>query len=160
MGGQWPQVRLAQAGWSTDWSCQLCGAALGTLEHRRVCPAILPREGWPARQARDEAAWCKLTAVRQRLLQSRGLLAVKARVASRGIPASFAWHLDPTHTTYPPQEQIWLVDGSLVEGVGGLGRAGFAIVVIGADGNLIGCGSGRPPEWADNSASAEGWALY
>ena len=44
--------------------------------------------------------------------------------------------------------------------MGGLGRVGFALVVIAADGSLLGCGSGRPPAWADDSASAEGWALY
>eukprot|EP00973_Karenia_brevis_P049385 6851115-Karenia_brevis.AAC.1 len=41
-GGQWPQVRLADAGLVDDSYCQLCHSAVGTLAHRHQCPATMP----------------------------------------------------------------------------------------------------------------------
>ena len=46
--GQWPQARRAMVPkWEATNKCQLCLAAVGTLEHRHVCNVTVPSEGWP-----------------------------------------------------------------------------------------------------------------
>ena len=48
IGGQWPQVRVARISADTsDYRCQLCDSALGTLGHRRCSPVTMPYDGWP-----------------------------------------------------------------------------------------------------------------
>ena len=48
VGGQWSQARLASTGrWTNVSSCGFCGCDPGTLDHRHICPAILPDTGWP-----------------------------------------------------------------------------------------------------------------
>ena len=37
---------------------------------------------------------------------------------------------------------------------------GFAIVVVSPTGELLGVGLGTPPEWIQDSAGAEAWAVY
>ena len=56
-GGQWTQARLFSAGLADDNLCQLCLSAIGTLDHRLVCPAIQPHDGWqtPPPQCRRAA---------------------------------------------------------------------------------------------------------
>jgi hypothetical protein len=38
-------------------------------------------------------------------------------------------------------------------------RTGFAVVIVGSQGNLVGFGHGRPPHWITSAAGAEAWAF-
>ena len=59
---------------------------------------------------------------------------------------------------------MWYIDGSCFKDAHpAYACIGYAIVVVGRDGEVLAFGGGKPPHWAtwDNSAAAaEAWALY
>ena len=159
-GGQWPQVRIAQlAQQETDDRCQLCHEAAGTLEHRRVCPAIVPDEGWPAPSPAVRAWLEQLEPGRRRTLQTRGLLTVSVVIAPSPAQGWFRWLVGLPDEL--PEGTTFYIDGSWIDGPSRVtGRAGYAIVVVAPDGKLLAYAYGVPPRWACSSAAAEAWALY
>jgi endonuclease/exonuclease/phosphatase family metal-dependent hydrolase len=158
-GGQWPQARKVKvARWNlTDNRCQLCLAAVGTEEHRFCCSATRPVGGWPA--APKAAARClgRLSSDRKRLLQTRGLLALRLPAPPPHPGEWFRWARAPPEDL--PEEAVWYLDGSLVHGQWRQFRAtGFGIVVV-VGLEVVAYGQGIPPHWCDTAAAAEAWAL-
>jgi len=159
-GGQWPQARVAQAaGGDTSSLCQLCHEHTGTLEHRHCCQATLPDGGWPCMDAQARAFTDRLKPARRRLMESQGLLLVKARVERQRPAGWFRWLKEPDGDV--PSSATWYVDGSLLDGPSRvLSVTGYSIVVVGDDGQLIGCAHGAPPSWITTAGAAEAFALY
>jgi len=159
-GGQWPQVRIAQAaGADCSALCQLCGEHDGTLEHRSCCPATLPDGGWPEPPARIAAFLRSLDAPRRSLLVTRGLFVLNAEIPMRSPDGWWRWQMAPPANI--PDDARWYIDGSLIDGPRELtSRCGFGIAVVANDGRLIACGLGVPPEWVRTSGGAEVWAFY
>ena len=162
VGGQWPQARLAKVpGWTDDPRCQLCEAAIGTLEHRHKCPVTQPSEGWPqgTKQAQDFLA--SLSSERRSLLSTRGLLLTPIRVPHRATHDTLEWIMPFSGPRTPADPDLtWVVDGSLYDEARRFARrTGFGIVVIDPDGNLIACARGKPPRWIRDAAGAESWAV-
>ena len=160
VGGQWPQYRLMQAKWTDDPRCQLCQAHPGTLTHRFQCPATLPPNGWPAIPITCLGLHTQLHADRRRLLQTRGLLALRIRLPTFQSHATLTWHLDPRK-----HEQLddatWYIDGSMFDGKHQVGtRCGYGIVVVTQQAQLIGLASGTTPHWINDAAGAELWAYH
>eukprot|EP00973_Karenia_brevis_P000942 128851-Karenia_brevis.AAC.1 len=83
----------------TDNRCQLCYEALGTLEHRSSCRATCPREGWPSPPKRAELSLGRIGIERSRLLQTRGLLALRLPAPPVDTDPSFHWHSAPPDVT-------------------------------------------------------------
>jgi len=159
-GGQWPQVRVAQAaGDEATMLCQLCGGADGTLEHRHCCPATVPEGGWPQPPTRVAAFLRSLDDQRRALLVTRGLFALNVEIPLRSPDGWWRWQSSPPADV--PDDATWFIDGSLVDGPRDLiSRCGFAIAVVGSDGRLIACGLGVPPDWVTTAGGAELWAFY
>ena len=158
-GGQWTQARKVKvARWNlTDARCQLCLAAVGTEEHRFCCSATRPVGGWPA--APKAAARClgRLSSDRKRLLQTRGLLALRLPAPPPHPGEWFMWACAPPEDL--PDTAVWYLDGSLVHGHWRQFRAtGFGIVVV-VGLEVVAYGQGVPPHWCDTAAAAEAWAL-
>jgi hypothetical protein len=98
-GGQWTQSRLASVrGWTDDSLCQLCRAEVGTVAHRRCCPAIMPVGGWPL-PLKDASVFCaQLEVSRRNLALDRGLLVAQIIVPPAPVEESFQWFLPPPPT--------------------------------------------------------------
>ena len=104
--------------------------------------------------------WVRLSADRQVLLKTRGLMAIKMRVPDGVQQDYFCWHVKPSHEASMDDAE-WYIDGSLFdEKLDFSRRCGFGIVVVAADGQLLGYGSGVPPTWIHDAAGAELWAFY
>jgi len=159
-GGQWPQARIAQlAGPEADSSCQLCAAAVGTLEHRRHCDATRPDGGWPAPKPQVGRFIDALDEGRRRLLLTRGMLTVRLQVPAPAADGWFRWLKAVPDSV--SGELVYYIDGSLLDGPSRLfGRTGFAVVAVDRQGELRGYGHGVPPCWVRTAAAAEAWALY
>ena len=115
-GGQWPQVRLKSAGLAQDDLCQLCQQAKGTLAHRAVCAATAQARGDARLPAELEEAHSGLTAARQHILLTRGLLA--APDLSSCPPSAtdtLTWVVRPEGGTLCSAWTVYL-DGSLLDG--------------------------------------------
>ena len=55
---------------------------------------------------------------------------------------------------------VWYIDGSLYDEPRRFARrTGFGIAVVDADGSLVACSYGQPPQWINDSAGAEVWAF-
>ena len=156
VNGQWPQQRLAEAGYVTDGTCQLCLAAAGTLRHRH----------WE----------CDGTAALRRHAVDDGVLA-----ASRGpladIPLwSRALFPDPAKWLQPPTSipmTYWfkepsdtLFTGSVyIDGSGShptqpaLRRIGFGIAAVDSRGHLTGAAYGPAVYFLQNVPASELIAL-
>ncbi len=160
-GGQWPQARKAAVpSWGIDdASCQLCHEAVGTLEHRFVCKASLPAEGWKPPPRDASLARARIGPERLRLLQNRGLLVLRLPAPPPAEQGWFEWMVSP------PEEVdvascVWYLDGSLLDGEWVEYRAtGFGLAVVALDGRLVAFGRGCPPGWCTTAAAAEAWAL-
>ena len=104
---------------------------LCTLQHRLVCPAVCPPEGW--QQAPDDVAGFlgALDDNRRRLLCTRGLLLVKV-VAPQPVQFdSFQW-LRPPSDDLDSSDWCWFIDGSLHDEPRRFARrVGFGIFAIG-----------------------------
>ena len=140
-------------------TCQLCHAAVGILEHRFMCSASLPADGW--KQPPQEAHLARRRTGKERLrnLELRGLLVLRLPAPPPDREEWFEWMVCP-----PEHEDAanftWYLDGSLLDGGWVDYRAtGFGIVVVDPDGALVGYGSGCPPTWCATAAAAETWAL-
>ena len=140
-GGQWTQTRKAAVPrWNIeDRNCQLCHAALGTLEHRWCCNATRPPNGWPAAPSQAALVLGRIGQDRRRLLQTRAVLAL--RLPKPPTPTEwFTWHLAPPEEAGPC---TWYLDGSLLDGGWADFRAaGFGIVVVSNTRELVAYGSG------------------
>ena len=159
-GGQWTQDRKARikaAEGLTD-RCQLCGVDRGTLQHRLVCPRIVPEEGWAQMPSQAYLANSKLGPDRLLLVSTRALLlALLPRPAVN--EGWFEWVLEPDDRS-ELHHCLWFTDGSLVDPDAFPYQAcGFAIVVVSPQGTLLGIGWGAPPTWIRTSAGAEAWAV-
>jgi len=79
-------------------------------------------------------------------------------VPTPSVDGWFKW------TRPPPQESgadwTYYIDGSLVDGPSKrFARAGFAIAIVTADGDLVAFALGVPPAWVRSAPAAEAWAL-
>ena len=161
-GGQWPQARKAQVPqWDIeDVRCQLCFSATGTLEHRLRCPATTPAAGWPAPPRKASKMLCKLSEVRLRLLNTRGMLVLRVPTEAPKLRGEFLWIKRPDFNHPELEEAIWYFDGSMLNGKWAPLRAtGFGVAVVSKRGQLLGFGRGTPPHWCSTAAAAEAWAL-
>ena len=145
-GGQWPQERKAKIKAAAGLSdlCQLCESERGTLQHRLVCPQVVPTEGWAPLPSKALHANCKLGSQRLLVLSTRALLAIRLPVP-QCHEGWFNWWLTPD-----PRAELescfWFTDGSLMGPmVAPLQSCGFAVVVTTAHGTLLGFGYGAPP---------------
>ena len=161
-GGQWPQARKAAVrSWGIDDSnCQLCHAAVGTLEHRFACSATCPEAGWIPPPPEAAFVRNRLGVERLSTLTNRGMLVLRLPALPRR-EEWFEWLRDPTlDVDSNPIEMTWYLDGSLLDGEWVDFRAtGFGIVVAAQDGSIVGYGRGCPPSWCSTAAAAETWAL-
>ena len=159
-GGQWTQSRLASAHSTVDDTfCQLCKSETGTLAHRRRCPATMPTGGWPSPYALAAKFHSTLDACRANTALDRGLCIGRIIVPPPPFEASFVWLLNPPDVI--PPRAVWYIDGSLIHAkFREAARTGFAIVIVDADGSLLAYGNGSPPNWIQDAAGAEVWALY
>ena len=142
-----------------DKRCQLCFSANGSVEHRYECKHTCPPSGRSKLPTEALLAANRLNAERKRILKSNGLLALKvpARKARRGD--SFTWSAGPPDVTRGDCK--WYIDGSMINGRWNLlATAGFGIVVVADDGELLASGWGIPPSWVDSASAAEAWALF
>ena len=75
------------------------------------------------------------------------------------MDADFQWLRKP-NDDLPPDARFY-IDGSAMDPtVKHLTQVGYSIVIVGADGDLLGVGLGTPPHWIHNSGGAETWAFY
>ncbi len=159
-GGQWPQARVASVrAWAQDSDCQLCHAATGTLAHRLLCPAIKPHGGWPGAPLECNKVVQLLGHDRHEILKTRGLFAMKVRVPGRPQGGTFSW-IWPM-PLQPPDDLIWLIDGSLFDESRRFARrTGFGIAMVTPQGSLVAFGLGVPPLWVIDASGAELWAYF
>jgi hypothetical protein len=100
-----------------------------------------------------------LAAPRMAHLQTRGMLTVKMRIPKPPPADQFGWIMSPPDSL--PEGTTWYIDGSLFDEARRFARrTGYAILVIGPDGMILGMGKGTPPEWVYDAAGAELWAFY
>ena len=113
-GGQWPQARRAAARtWHADNRCQLCLTEVGTLAHRRVCTATMPRDGWTLHGPEAAAYVARLAPGRALLLQTRALLVERVPLPVRVEAPRVRWVTEPPD---PVRADLrWFTDGSLVD---------------------------------------------
>ena len=159
-GGQWPQVRVASLpGTTDDRRCQLCFSAVGTLAHRRCCPAITPVEGWPQLSADASRVARQIGHQRLELLRTRGLLLLHVPVPCPVKEAAVRWFTglpDFTRTDL----QVF-IDGSVKFGRSWITAvAGSAIVVVSMGGDLVAFGNARPPSFVKTAAASGLWSLF
>ena len=160
-GGQWAQTSKAGVPqWNIqDTQCQLCKQAAGTLPHRFECAATRPTEGWPRPPASAHKAYDVMDDARRRILQTRGLLALRVPRPVVLRTETFQWFIPPPEDL--PDDVTWYMDGSM----GGrdyfeLRAVGFALVIISRSLGLLAMGGGTTPWWCNTAAAAEAWALY
>ena len=160
-GGQWSQARLAATRkWTTEVQCQLCHGSVGTLEHRHMCPSTTPIGGWQAADAAANSFMDTLGRDRLRVLVTRGVGVISVVVPPAVGHDTFTWLVQPPEDV-DHSEWTWFIDGSLMDEARVFARrAGFGIVVVDADGKLVGLGRGRPPKWLTTAAGAEAWAFW
>ena len=154
-GGQWTQARRASVRqWMTDNSCQLCGAAAGTELHRHHCDATRPPGGWITDSATSLSVATALTTTQQRVLTTRGILAIRAPRRPVQQEPVITWHTAPPDN--PPVGATWYVDGSVVNlKLGSYTTAGCAMVVVSADGALLHAASVTLPSSVRTAPEAE-----
>ena len=158
--GQWPQTRKAAVpSWNiSDNGCQLCNEAPGTLQHRRVCPFVMPTGGWA--QIPENAQLAANTIGQHRLdtLRTTGLLALKLPAKQAKCYDTLQWgkRVPDDHGG----RVTWYIDGSqLLPRRRALSSLGFGIVAVDDEGGLLAWAWGTPPKWCDSASAAEAWAL-
>ena len=159
--GQWPQARLKSAGFTLDAQCQLCRASVGTLEHRRVCPATRGARGNTPLPRYLQSTFDELTPCQQKLLLNRGLLAsIDLAEHQPAATDSFGWTVEPEGGLLMPGDVVYL-DGSFRDGpTEDLGRTGWGFVAYSSQGKLRAAAYGVPPPWIRSIHGAEMWALF
>ena len=157
--GQWTQTRVARVFGDDNDRCRLCDAEPGTLLHRLSCPATCPAEKWPKPPAATRAFLDGLSEDRRRLLQTRGLLAIKAEIPEVNPTGWCRWPRPLRQHHYDTVN--WYIDGSCLDGARvETARLGFAIVGTSPGGALIAYAWGCPPAWVHGAPGAEAWALF
>ena len=160
-GGQWPQARKARLPrWQHGNLCQLCKNHVGTIAHRRVCPEVVPPEGWPAASPDVERFVSSLTPARQQILADRAVVAIDIPTPTPQAESG-RWHW----TLRPPdlydETYRWYIDGSRRHPRHHeLAVTGCGVAVVDSLGRLVGLANATPPSWVASSAAAEAWALY
>ena len=97
---------------------------------------------------------------RRQLLRTRGVFAVSVQAPLRPLEDSFEW-LMPIGDRHDPLSATWYIDGSLFDEKRRFGRRmRFGLAVVSVHGELIGCGRGLAPGWAQDAAGAELWAFH
>ncbi len=138
----------------------MCFEATGTEQHRFECRSTTPEEGWPLPPDKAMPAVRSLSALRLRILQTRGLLVLRIPVQSLKPDGSFLWLLEPQFQHPDIDDAVWYFDGSMLNGRWVPLRAtGFGIAIVAKGGKLLACGRGSPPHWCATAAAAEAWAL-
>ena len=117
-----------------------------------------PADGWPAAPKEADLTLGRLSPDRRRLLQNRGMLALRVPRPPLDWEEWFNWLLEP------PDELgncTWYIDGSMLDGEWRDFRAvGFAIVIVSCSQELLAYGNGCTPAWCGTAAAAEAWALF
>ena len=158
-GGQWPQARRASVRkWAADSRCQLCLTETGTDEHRFVCTATRPGEGWSLASGIVDNLRAQCSDERWRFLKVRGLLVVSVPPPIRVQAPCFRWitaQPDLTRT-----DVVWYIDGSVVDrAFPDLTTAAAAVVIVGSDGLLAAVGEAFLPAWVRTFGAAEAQGL-
>ena len=105
-----------------------------------------------------QLAWRTIGLLRQELLESTELLAVKVPQLERIEKDTFSWYSCPPDCTR--SDLVWVIDGSALNTKwSSLATFGFGIVVYSKAGDLVAWGGGVPPVWTDSASTAEAWAL-
>ena len=160
-GGQWTQARKAKLpNWQHGNLCQLCTSDVGTLAHRRCCPATVTKIDWPPEP--DEVARfdATLTPARKRLLADRAVLVVDVPIPPPQVD-SHRWHWHVAPPDICDDTLRWYIDGSRRHPTSHeLATTGCGVAVVDNEGKLVGLASATPPPWVKSSSAAETWALY
>ena len=154
-GGQWPQVRRSSVPrWEVDSTCRLCHSAVGTLEHRHVCAATRPENGWVRHGAQGERLLSSFAPARRRVLRTRGVAALAVTVQSPRSSVAVNWLTDapdPTDSTLR-----WFTDGSLTcPRWPAVTSAAAALVVVSAEGRLVAYAEVELPSTVISATAAE-----
>ena len=160
-GGQWTQTRRAKVPkWGiTDSRCQLCFDGVGNVEHRLHCRHTTPEDGWSEVPKEARLAADRISGSRKKILKTAGLLALKVPAPPPRKWDSFNWLSGEPDTMRT--DLRWFIDGSFINGRWAqLATAGFGIVVVADDGELVAWGWGIPPRWCNSASAAEAWALH
>ena len=161
VGGQWPQVRIAAAAGDLDMDtcCQLCRSERGTLQHRSECEATRPPGGWPTPPTHIASFVSGLSGPRRLSLATRGSLGLWIPRPRADPNGWVRWLIgDPAEL---PAEAEWYIDGSCFDvRTPGYRAAGFGILAVGAQGQVLAAAHGRPPDFVLNAPGAEAWALH
>ena len=133
--------------------CNLCWAAPGTEEHRRVCLRTRPADGWSEPPTKARLALCAVSPVRRAMLRKHGILLLKVPAPPRTEQGYFKWLTAPPDTTAVGHK--WYTDGSSSDPSAPATTAiGFALVVTSVTGDLVAFGWGVPPRFVLDSAAA------
>ena len=160
-GGQWPQARKAKLpSWEHGNLCQLCKNHVGTIAHRRTCPAVVPPEGWPLASPDVDRFVSSLSPARKQLLADRAVVAIDIpSPVPQADTGRWSWIIRPPDIF--DETLRWYVDGSRrFPKHHELAVTGCGVAVVDASGNLVGLANATPPCWITSSAAAETWALY
>ena len=94
------------------------------------------------------------------MLDTRGVLFLRVPFAPRSLDGAFQWY-GPSPSTFDCSGATWYTDGSVFEPRWrDISATGFAVALVGSQGQLLTYGAGIPPNWVDSSAATEAWALY
>ena len=167
VGGQWPQVRLYQAGLCEVPWCALCLAfgveVRGTLAHRIYrCPHVeervgmrRPRELQEEWEEKGRGEGDAMKGGAKAVEWERGLVTVKGFMRRRR-EEKFEWIREPTGIV--EQASIYM-DGSMYDGFcDELAVYGWAFVIV-KEGAIAGLARGVPPAHVRSIPATEAWAL-
>ena len=138
-GGQWPQARKAKLPqWEHGNLCQLCKAHVGTLAHRRSCPAVVPPEGWPLAPPDVDRMVSSCSPARRQLLANRAVLAIDIPTpVPQTDSGRWRWVLMPPDIY--DESFRWYIDGSRrYPAHQTLAVTGCGVAVVDAQGVLVG----------------------
>ena len=159
-GGQWPpsrKAKLPKSGGSDK--CQLCHAAVGTIQHRHECPITLPTEGWTPFDSGTHKFSSGISEARRSALSTRGLLTVRIPIPEpQAASPGWRWLTDQPRSDL--DDLTWVIDGSrrfASEWV--LSTTGCGVAVVDPTGKLVAFATATPPPWVKTASAAEAWAL-
>ena len=133
-----------------------------TVAHRFVCQATAKERSDKPTPKICRLAEQRLGDDRVALLKLRGGAVVKVPAPSVRKGGSCRWfkNLLVGPDAELAQGATWYIDGSLIMGNWSAFRVtGFGVVVVSAEGKLIGYGFGSPPTRISTAAAAELWAI-
>ena len=160
-GGQWTQARLygTKRGWTDTDRCQLCGAAAGTVAHRRKCSITAPAGGWPKHTEAGQKYIDQMTPSARSFLQNTGMGVIRVKTDKDDIEEEVRWHM--TMSDLVEQEKVtWYVDGSLLDGPRTLtSSTGAGFAGVDPQGILVAYGDATPPNWITTIPGVEAWIV-